>query len=53
MITIKKYYIRVHEFTLKKKSLDTINYKNKAHILLALICHLSLDASEIQNENNI
>jgi len=45
---VKKYYIQVHGFTLKNKSLDTINYKNKEHILLALICHLLLDASEIQ-----
>jgi hypothetical protein len=47
---IKKYYIQVHKLTLKNKSLDAINYKNKAHILLALICHLSLDVSEIQTK---
>ena len=34
----------------KNKSLDAINYKNKAHILLALVCHLSLDVSEIQTK---
>jgi len=45
---IKKYYIKVHGLTLKNKPFDAINYKNKAHILLALVCHLSLDVSEIQ-----
>ena len=36
--------MQVLSLPLKNKSLDAINYKNKAHILLALICHLSLDA---------
>ena len=48
--TIKKYYMQVLGLPLKNKSLDAINYKNKAHILLALICHLSLGASEIQTK---
>ena len=48
--SIKKYYTKVHGLTLKTKSLDAINYKNKAHILLALVCHLSLDVSEIQTK---
>lgn len=47
---IKKYHMQVLSLPLKNKSLDAINYKNKAHILLALICHLSLDASEIQTK---
>ena len=48
---IKKYYVKKYTvLTLKNKSLDAINYKNKAHILLALVCHLSLDISEIQTK---
>jgi len=47
---IKKYYMQVLSLPLKNKSLDAINYKNKAHILLALVCHLSLDVSEIQTK---
>ncbi len=47
---IKKYYTKVHHFTLKSKTLSVITYKNKTHILLALICHLSLDISEIQTK---
>lgn len=45
---IKKYYMRVHKVKLENKSFDKINYKNKAHILLALVCQLSLDVNEIQ-----
>jgi hypothetical protein len=44
---IKKYFT-YKGFTLKSKSLDKINYKNKSHILLALVCHMSLDASDVE-----
>ena len=33
---------------LKQKNLNAINYTNKNHILLALICHLSLNREDIQ-----
>ena len=45
---IKKYYTSVHGFQLKKKCLESIAYKNKIHMLLALICHLELDINNIQ-----
>lgn len=47
---INKYYMQILGLPLKNKSLDAINYKNKAHILLSLICHLLLDVSEIQTK---
>jgi hypothetical protein len=47
---IKKYFIRDPSgLKLKQKELDSINYSNKKHILLALICHLSLDIEDIQS----
>ena len=45
---IKKYYTITHTFKLKNKNLNSINYANKSHILLALICYLRCDVSEIQ-----
>ena len=45
---IKQYYTEIYGFSLKNKTLDSINYKNKSHILLALICHLSLNEEFIQ-----
>jgi len=45
---IKKYFTQVKGVTLKNKSLNKINYKNKSHILLSFVCHMSLDVSEIQ-----
>ena len=47
---IKKYFIRGPPgLKLKQKVLDSINYSNKKHILLALVCHLSLDLEYIQS----
>jgi hypothetical protein len=48
--SIKKYYTEIHGLTLKPKTLHSITYKNKTHILLALICHLSLDIDDIQTK---
>jgi len=48
---IKKYFIKDPSGMagyLKQKKLDSINYSNKKHILLALICHLSLNREDIQ-----
>ena len=48
---IKKYFAKNSsgmEGCLKQKNLNAINYTNKNHILLALICHLSLNREDIQ-----
>ncbi len=46
---IKKYYSIIKGFKIKNnKKLESINYANKNHIILALICYLKKDESEIQ-----
>ena len=46
---IKKYYSITNGYKIKNnKKLESINYVNKNHIILALICYLKRDESEIQ-----
>ena len=46
---IKKYYSINKGYKIKNnKKLESINYVNKNHIILALICYLKKDESEIQ-----
>ena len=46
---IKKYYSITMGYKIKNnKKLEAINYVNKNHIILALICYLKKDESEIQ-----
>ncbi len=41
------YYTNIHNLPLNIKSLDLIPYKNKKHILIALLVHLSIDEDNI------
>ena len=46
---IKIYYNVVRDYALKDKTLESIQYTDKYHIILALICHLSPTNENIQS----
>jgi hypothetical protein len=47
LLFIKQYFTTKHTLTLNEKSLITIPYENKQHIVLAIICYLFNDINNI------
>ena len=45
---IKKYFSEVENISLRDKILNSVPYTNKAHVLLAVVCHLMEEPSNIQ-----
>ena len=45
---VKKYFTKVHNMTLKERTLDNIPYCNKGHIVFTLIKYLLTDSKDIQ-----
>lgn len=45
---VKEYFTKVHNMTLKERALDNVPYRNKGHIVFALIKHLFMDSKNIQ-----
>ena len=45
---IKVYYTKVKKLKLSNKKLESIHYKNKNHMILALICYLEEDIENIE-----
>ena len=44
------YFSKIRGLSLTPKSLDSISYKNKKHIILALVCYLNRDEHQIQKK---
>jgi hypothetical protein len=49
-ILVKTYFEKNYNYNFKTKELESINYKNKKHIIIAFIYHMWIDESEIQNK---
>ena len=47
---IKLYFRKIHNYPLKAKNLNDINYADKKHIIMALICHLLINEENIQHK---
>lgn len=47
---IKKYFEKTHKYTLKESNLININYKDKKHIIIALIHYMWADENNIQKK---